>query len=369
MSKKKIFIAINSLEIGGIQNSLIGFLNYIEGKAEVDLLVWEKDTGIILPKWINILEIPTVHSVSKSFHKFGLFSEEFIVSLIARVKGSRWKAVASPRKEYDIAIAYSQVGISKYYVIDKVNARKKFAFYHNGAYTYSDNIRKLDREYYFKYDGVFAVSEHVKEMLLHEISPEINLMVLHNLIDVKTIKSKGLEACGEMDNYDGLKILTVARLSPEKNPLKIVSVCKELKNCGMDFRWYIVGDGELKGEIIDAIQEENLSENCVLCGSQDNPYRFMYRSDVYVQLSEYEAEPITIQEVAVFGKPMVLTEIDGFKRYSKLFDNIVLVGSDCQTIAKKIISIPKDEQEHLDKIEETQNRDKRIIDSIILEAR
>lgn len=368
MTKKKIFIAINTLEIGGIQKSLVSFLNYIEGKAEVDLLVWEKDTGIVIPEWVNILGISTTHSVSKSLHKFGFFSREFIVSLIASVKKNRWEAVASPKKEYDIAIAYSHVGISKYYVMDKVKARKKFAFYHNGAYTFGDHIRKLDQQYYPQYDGVFAVSEHIKEMLQHEISPEINLMVLHNLIDVKTIKSKGLETCEEMDNYGGLKFLTVGRLSPEKNPLKVISVCKELKKSGIDFRWYIVGDGPLKGEMIDKIKREDLVDNCLLCGLHDNPYRFMRRSDVYVQLSKYEADPITVKEVAVFGKTMVLSEIDAFKKYSKIFDNIALVGSDPKMIAKKIISITKDGYEQLDKIEEIQKFDKEVIDNIMLKV-
>lgn len=367
MANKKIFIAINSLEMGGIQKSLVSFLNYIEGKAEVDLLVWEKDTGVVIPEWINILDIPTTHSVSKSIHKFGLFSRESIVSLVAYLKKSRWKTVASPRKKYDIAIAYSQVGISKYYVIDKVKAEKKFALYHNGAYTFDDNIRKLDQQYYPKYTGVFAVSEHIKEMLRQKISSEINFMVLHNLIDVKTIQAKGLENCDEMGDYGGLKILTVGRLSSEKNPLKIIEVCKGLRKRQVDFRWYVVGDGPLRQEAAQKIQEENLADVCLLCGTQTNPYRFMNSADVYVQLSEYEAEPITIQEVSVFGLPMILSDIDGFQRYSKIFDNITLVGTDTQSIGEKIISTSRGRHEQIGKIEEIQKFDKQIIDNIILE--
>lgn len=82
----------------------------------------------------------------------------------------------------------------------------------------------------------------------------------------------------------------------------------------------------------------------------------MTRCDVYVQLSKYEAEPVTVQEVAVFGKPMVLSSIEGFYRYSMIFKNIVLVEIEPKRIAEAIATNSKnmtDNRVELEKIEES----------------
>ena len=368
MGKINCFITIGSMQFGGIPKSLLSFLNFLEGKAEVDLLIWNNIIDLPIPEWVNVLDIPTVKSVKKVVKEEGILSKNLLVSLYGSVNKKRWQVMHSPKKEYDVAIAYDHVGLGKYYIIDKVEANKKFTFFHNGAYTFGDDIRSLDIEYYRKYDAVFAVSEHIKDMLHNELAKDIEIKVLHNLVDIKTINEQGKESCEEMDSFDGLKFVTVGRLSEEKNQHIIPKVCAVLKRRKVNFRWYIIGEGYFRENIESEIQKNDVSDCCILCGSQINPYKYMSRCDVYTQFSVYEAEPITIQEVAAFGKPMVLSNIDGFKRYAKAFNNITLTDIDYEKIADKIIDSVGHEKEETEVIINLQKSDRKIIDDIILKG-
>ena len=119
----------------------------------------------------------------------------------------------------------------------------------------------------------------------------------------------------------------MGRLSPEKNPLKIIETAKLLDEKNVDFIWMVVGDGELRDTLKSEIEKNHLEGKVVLAGNQSNPYRFMSRCDAYLQFSLFEADPITVREAAVFNKPMILSDIPGFQKCHEIFSNIQLIGT------------------------------------------
>ena len=339
MGKAKCFIAIGHLRFGGIQKSLLSFLEYVLPFAEVDLLVWDNVGELKLPKGVNLLNTPTVKSVKYSIKRHGLFSKFTFYSALGCLTKKRWKVLPKIKKRYDVAISYTNGGVGKYFVIDKVNARKKYTFFHNGAYEEKGNYKIWDSEYYAKYDKVFAVSEHIKQILISELGGNINFDVCPNLINFESIKEQGQEPCEIMDSFNGLKILSVGRLAPEKNPLIIPEIAKVLKQKSVNFKWFIVGAGDMSSEIQSLINKNGLESNVVLCGGQLNPYKFMSRCDIYAQFSNYEADPITAKEVSVFNKKMILSDIESFRYLEKQLKNVYICSKDQAEIVDKIQSL------------------------------
>lgn len=337
MERKKVFITIAHLRFGGIQKSLITFLEYLVNFADVDLLIWDEVIELEVPEGVNLIKIPTVKSVKYAMRKDGIFSKNTFISVLGSLCDKRWKVMRKIKKQYDIAIAYTNGGFGKYFVIDKVKAKKKYTFFHNGAYVENDKVKTWDIEYYAKYDNVFAVSKHIENMLKEELGTNIKFTVLANLINIETILEKGNEPCEEMDSYDGLKLLTVGRLSDEKNPLFIIEVAKCLKEKNIDFKWFVVGNGPLKEKMDLELEHNDLKDNVILCGGQSNPYRFMSRCNVYTQFSRYESEGIVIKEVSLFGKPMILSNIEGFSYTQTMFDKVCLVDNDVELTTNKIL--------------------------------
>ena len=322
---------------GGIQKSLITFLQNLKDRAEIDLLLWGRaKEEMALPEWVNIINVPTVKSVKAAKRENGIFSKSFILSCLGALCKKRWAVMPKLKKRYDIAIAYPQVGYPKYYVIDNVNAEKKYAFYHHGAYEFSEKIKAWDIEYYPKYDKLYCVSEHTRDILNKEFNTKICYDIMPNFLNIEEICSKGQETF--LWSGEGLKILTVARLSVEKNIFKILDVARLLKEKNIKFSWYIAGDGPLFANIKAKIEEENLQNYVFLLGNQKNPYKLMSACNVYAQFSQYEADPITIKEVAIFNKPMVLSNIIAFQKARESINNIVLCDS-VEEIAQTIMNI------------------------------
>ena len=191
MKKCKCFIAIGHLRFGGIQKSLLSFLEKILPNAEVDLLMWDNVGELQVPKEVNVLNIPTVKSVKYAIKRHGLFSKITLYSILGCFRKKRWKVMPRPKTKYDLAISYTNGGYGKYFVIDKINADKKYTFFHNGAYEEVGIRKEWDKEYYPKYDKVFAVSNHIKDMLVGELGDSGNYDVFPNFINVESIKELG----------------------------------------------------------------------------------------------------------------------------------------------------------------------------------
>ncbi len=312
---------------GGIQRNLITFLQKLKDKAEIDLLLWGRaKEEMALPEWVNIINVPTVKSVEAAKRENGILSGSFVLSCFGVLHKKRWAVMPKLKKRYDIAIAYPQVGFPKYYVIDKVNANKKYTFYHHGSYECSEQIKAWDKEYYPQYDKLYCVSAHTRDILDNELKVKICYDVMPNFLNIEEVYSKGQEEY--LWSGEGLKILTVARLSTEKNMFKVINVAKLMKDKNIKFSWCIAGDGPLFADIKAKIEEDNL-QNCVyLLGNQKNPYKLMSSCDIYAQFSQFEADPTTIKEVAVFNKPMVLSNIIAFQNAKNNINNIILCNTE-----------------------------------------
>ena len=110
------------------------------------------------------------------------------------------------------------------------------------------------------------------------------------------------------DNFNGLRILTVGRLSKEKGQDLIISVMARLIDEGLAVKWYCLGDGSSRKEYEEKINHYNLKESFLLLGSNPNPYPFIKQCDVYVQPSKHEGYCITLAEARKLCKPIITTD-------------------------------------------------------------
>ena len=86
-------------------------------------------------------------------------------------------------------------------------------------------------------------------------------------------------------------------------------MAKILADEGIDFKWYIVGDGDEKENLRSQIKAFGLCDKVVLTGSTENPYSYMKMADVCVQLSEYEREIVSIIESGFDTQSMIEEKI------------------------------------------------------------
>ena len=71
----------------------------------------------------------------------------------------------------------------------------------------------------------------------------------------------------------------------------------------------MVGDGPVRKKIEAEIRNNNVTDNVILLGTQENPYPYIKASNIYVQTSYAEGWCLTAQEAKILCKPVVTTDL------------------------------------------------------------
>ena len=258
-----------------------------------------------------------------------------------------WRMLSdgAPRfdQEYDLAVAFLE-GASTYYVADHVRARKKAAFVHvdYGRAGYS---RELDRGCYNSFDRIYPISEEVRESFL-SVYPEYGdrTEVFENVIDTMGILERAKEGPGFSDDYSGMRLFTVGRLTPQKGYDVAIAAAAILRSRGLDFRWYVAGDGALREKLLEQIRGEGLEDDFILLGAVDNPYPMMRQCDIYVHATRFEGKSIAIREAKLLGAAVIATDTSGNRELITDGYDGLLCGTSAQEIADAIISLSDDDK-------------------------
>lgn len=348
MVRKRILVVNIGTEIGGIEKCLLNFLKYLNTRnCEVDLLFWKPSGPLFpyIPKNMKVLENPGPGPIRKiiKMTPFQVKIQHLLLYFWYKIwqrRGMEWKALPMLKDNYDVAISYCQNGISPYYVIDKVNAKEKYMFYHHGSYDKSEPERQVDAKYYSEFNRIITVSNTNKQML-EGYFPLLSdrIIAIHNLIDENSILAMSNEEKKCFSKSIALKLITVGRLSSEKGQLFALSVAKELMKRNVSFEWIFVGDGPLKQECIEYCKENKLEDFCRFIGAKRNPYPFVMQADVYVQTSTIEADPTTIHEAKVLRKPIVASNIPAINEATVGYCNYKVCDFDSVAFADAILDI------------------------------
>lgn len=200
-------------------------------------------------------------------------------------------------------------------------------------YTYAGYSRSLDRDCYLDFDQIFTVSDEVKQAFLN-VYPECaaKTALFHNRIDREGIQRKALLPGGFSDTYDGKRILTVGRLTPQKAYEVAIDTMKHLKEQGVRARWYVLGDGTLHARLEQKIRSLGLTEDFILLGAVENPYPYYKQCDLYVHATRFEGKSIAVQEAQILGCAILVSDCSGNRE--QVVDGVD--GERCELDAAKL---------------------------------
>lgn len=362
--KKNLLFVIDSLECAGAEKSLVTLLNLLDfSKFRVDLMLFGHDGVLeeLVPREVNILkplkytefaglEISKAIKHSLKNLEFKMFYSRIKYSTGIRMKNYSnpqkariyWESVSavieSNTKTYDIAISYAQ-GIPTFYVAEKVNAKKKYAWV-NVSYRLEEYDKKFQKKFYDQFNKIIAVSESAKQVFI-ETFPfyEKKVEVIYDINNHSFIEKMAILNGGYEDGFNGIRILTIGRLAHQKGYDYALEACKKMKEAGINFRWYALGKGPLHKEIENYIIENNLEDYFVLLGVKTNPYPYIKQADIYVQPSRYEGFGIAIAEARMLNIPVVATKFDAV--YNQMVDekNGLIVDMNSTAVYEGILKL------------------------------
>jgi len=372
--KKKLLFVINTLSAAGAEMALLELLRRLnpnEYEISLYVLMGQGELSDRLPGHAALL--------NKNYKRVSVLSKEgrkhmykhIIKAMLCRgtiirrlpyitgcflemVKNHKiwpdkllWRVISdgSPRlkETYDLAVAYLEGG-STYYVADYVKAEKKAAFIHID-YTQAGYTRKLDRDCYSKFDAIFPIAETVRDKFL-EVYPEYKekTAVFHNMLNPEEIIRKSKLPGGFTDGYQGIRILSVGRLTWQKSYSSAVEAMRLLKAEGYPVRWYVLGEGPERQMLERQIAQAELEKDFILAGAAENPYPYYVEADICVQATRFEGKSIAIQEAQILGCAIIAS--DNSSNREQITDGVdgLLCRLEPEDIKEKIKQLILDEK-------------------------
>ncbi|WP_339868212.1 glycosyltransferase [Pseudohongiella nitratireducens] len=110
-------------------------------------------------------------------------------------------------------------------------------------------------------------------------------------------------------------LVSISRLSKEKNIVFMFQAMKELRDRGSDFHLLVIGDGPDRRLLEDKIQELGLEEHITLVGSvpPHQMARYCQLGDIFVFTSRSETQGMVILEAMAAGLPVVAIRSSGIE--------------------------------------------------------
>lgn len=142
-----------------------------------------------------------------------------------------------------------------------------------------------------------------RNFLIKEGFVEEKIHILPNTIDVEYFIPKQIPK-----KYD---IITLGRISPEKQLLVFVEVINLLRKDFPAIKVGIGGRGPQKDEIVNRIKELNLQDNIEILGfiQEDNLVDFFNSGKIFLSCSETEGFPRTVIQSVSCGTPCVSSNV------------------------------------------------------------
>ena len=142
---------------------------------------------------------------------------------------------------------------------------------------------------------------------------------------------------------------SVGRLSDQKDPITMIEAFGIISKPFPNAHLALVGDGELKGKILEKIDQLKLDDKVHLTGNKNNPWSVYHSMDLFIMSSIYEGLGRSITEALSCGVPVVCTDVEGVpeivrdnitgilvppKDANKLADGIIRTLNDMETAKK-----------------------------------
>ncbi len=359
MEKKKVLFINGHLNAGGVERSLVDVLRHFDyAKNEVDLLLLE-GTGDYLseiPSNVHVIMYPLNEASGPLLRTlFGTFVHgDFILffyrlfMLFRKILGDKIMKYAfilfrNGKEVYDVVIAYRPEAAALLAAFT-FRTKKRFLWWHHGERNIYGKKQKEYLNVCSKFDSIIAVSESSASIVKETFPLLVNrVLVIPNMLCVDDIRKKGKETPLMMD-ISVWNVVSVARMSPEKNMSLCINVANCLREHDFMFHWYMIGDGVEAMKLQSMVKLYKLDNYFTFTGKLVNPYPYIQHADVLFHPSLVESQGLTVLEAMSLYTPVIVVESAGTKEYVVNKTNGILIRSDVKEAADAILQLYFDKQ-------------------------
>lgn len=226
----------------------------------------------------------------------------------------RWREFFGEHREYQIIHGHVRSTAVIYLAIAKQYGLTTIAHSHSTSSGYGvSSIVKSMMQLPLRYmaDHIFACSEESGRWLFGKKASKNRLHVLQNAInaenfiyneDTRDAKRK------ELDIENKYVVGHIGRFEKVKNHTYLIDIFKAVHDSKEDAVLLLVGDGDLRQEIISKVNRMGLSDRVIFAGVRTDIPQLLQAMDVFVFPSLYEGIPVTLVEAQASGMHCIVSD-------------------------------------------------------------
>ena len=311
MSKKiKLLHVITHLPIGGAQDNTLYTVELLN-KDKYDISLSCNLNGELVSrakkvKHLKLYDVPNLHREVSIINDIRAF-----LSLYKLIKKENFTIIHTHSSKAGFLGRIAAMLNKTPIVIHTIHG---FAF-HDYMNSFKKNIfiylEKLSAKWTH---GLVTVSNLNKKKVVDlGIAPIEKLKNIYSGIDLTLFINEKNDQFRKELNLDSNHLLlgSVGRLSNQKDPITMIEafciVIKRFPNAHLT----LVGDGELRDEILIKIDQLQLNGRVHLTGNKNDPWKIYHSLDLFIMSSIYEGLGRSITEALSCGVPVVCTSVEG----------------------------------------------------------
>lgn len=281
----KIFFVIGDLAGGGAERAVVLLSNKLSSRGHDVTIVCmpNTDDSYSIDKSVRLIKLPKYNSAFKD-----LF-----------VRANNLKKVFD-KYSPDIIVSFTTQKNVCVLLGTMISHHKVIVSERNDPYQDPKNklIRFLRKMLYHRSDGFVFQTEDAKDYFSESI--QLRSCVIPNPVN----ESISRDICERKTN----KVVTVARLEPEKNTIMAIQAFERVLTKHSDYDLYIYGEGSYRDEISKYISTRHLEDKVHLEGFVSDVYDRIKDAKAFVFPSNYEGISNALMEALALGIPTVSTD-------------------------------------------------------------
>jgi len=288
---KTLIIFFPSIESGGVEKNFYHLINNLSDKFKKTIIV----TSSYVEKKKLSKKINFLNANSSFCHNRSRIIKSIICFFLGlKLYSEKNKMILSFQSNI-FSIILSKIINCK--VIIRLNTAPE-------KYIHSSIKKFIFKIFYNLSDEIIVNSYEFKKRIKKIFN--LNSQVIYNPISLpKKINKKKIKF---FNNYKHLKILTIGRLTDQKDYLTLIKSLNLLKKEGYKFKLYWIGRGYNYNKILSEINNYEL-QNCIkLAGYKNKAYEFMNSANLFILSSRYEGLPNVLIEAQYMGVPIISSD-------------------------------------------------------------
>ncbi len=161
-----------------------------------------------------------------------------------------------------------------------------------------------------------CVSDAVRDSLLNTLRfPRRKTITIHNGVSISTFfpsSSNGAAIRARLEiGPDEFLLVCAARLSEAKGIDILIEALNQVIRRGVSCKCMILGDGPLKGRLLEQVDTAGISDYVFFEGFQKDVRPYLQAGSAFILTSHLEGLPLAVLEALSCGLPCIVTNVGG----------------------------------------------------------